>query len=142
MDCAAEEQLVRMSLDDIAGIDSTHIDLDERIVTVTHRIETSVIKEALDGLRLGTTPLGEGSEAGFEGTAKSESEERRALTVALAINAVFFVAEMIAGILGRSMGLVADSLDMLADASVYALSLVAVGGSAPSHQLLWSCSKI
>jgi Co/Zn/Cd efflux system component len=53
--------------------------------------------------------------------------ERRALGLALAINAALFVAELGAGILAHSMGLVADSLDMLADASVYALSLFAVG---------------
>jgi Co/Zn/Cd efflux system component len=33
------------------------------------------------------------------------------------------------GIISKSMGLVADSLDMLADSFVYALSLLAVGGT-------------
>ena len=45
------------------------------------------------------------------------------------INAIFFVGELTAGFLSGSMGLVADSLDMLADALVYSLSLAAVGGS-------------
>ncbi|MGK7371036.1 MAG: cation transporter, partial [Candidatus Halalkalibacterium sp. M3_1C_030] len=45
----------------------------------------------------------------------------------LGINAVFFIIEMTAGWLVNSMGLIADSLDMLADASVYGLSLFAVG---------------
>ena len=40
-----------------------------------------------------------------------------------------FVAEMVAGIIGDSTALIADSLDMFADASVYALSLYAVGRS-------------
>jgi len=56
--------------------------------------------------------------------------ERRILWAVLAINAAFFAAEMAAGLASRSMGLVADSLDMLADAAVYALALWAVGGSA------------
>lgn len=47
----------------------------------------------------------------------------------LAINLGFFFIEMTTGLLSRSMGLVADSLDMLADALVYALSLWATGRS-------------
>ena len=40
-----------------------------------------------------------------------------------------FVAEIIAGIMGDSTALIADSLDMLADATVYAIGLYAVGRS-------------
>ena len=36
---------------------------------------------------------------------------------------------MVTGFIAGSMGLVADSLDMLADSIVYALSLFAVGGT-------------
>ena len=53
--------------------------------------------------------------------------EQRALLIALIINAGFFVGELTVGLISRSMGLVADALDMGADASVYALSLAAVG---------------
>src|SRR5690606_20897044 len=42
---------------------------------------------------------------------------------------VFFGLEMLFGIFSKSMGLVADSLDMLADSIVYALALFAVGGT-------------
>lgn len=45
----------------------------------------------------------------------------------MSINAVMFVAEIIAGIVAESTGLMADSLDMLADATVYAIGLYAVG---------------
>jgi Co/Zn/Cd efflux system component len=55
--------------------------------------------------------------------------ERRTLRVVLAINAAMFVVELALGIRGGSTGLIADSLDMLADAGVYALSLGAVGRS-------------
>jgi Co/Zn/Cd efflux system component len=44
-----------------------------------------------------------------------------------------FGVELAFGLQGRSTGLIADSLDMLADAGVYALSLLAVGRSL-SHQ--------
>lgn len=55
--------------------------------------------------------------------------ERRALWMLLGINATMFVGEAVAGWLGQSTGLMADSLDMLADASVYGIALYAVGRS-------------
>ena len=63
-------------------------------------------------------------------TADGVAGERRTLRLLLAINAVMFGVELVAGWLGESMGLIADSLDMLADAGVYTASLLAVGSSA------------
>jgi len=48
------------------------------------------------------------------------------LKIVLAINAVMFVVELTAGLLGNSVSLVADSLDMLGDALVYGFSLYVV----------------
>lgn len=56
--------------------------------------------------------------------------ERRTLLKLLLINGVMFVVGVAGGIVADSTALVADSLDMLADASVYALSLFAVGKAA------------
>ena len=53
--------------------------------------------------------------------------ERRALWTLLAINGAMFLVEAVAGWWGESTGLLADSLDMLADASVYGIALYAVG---------------
>lgn len=61
------------------------------------------------------------------GADQAESLERKTLIVLLAINALMFVAELTLGWLAQSTGLIADSLDMLADATVYGLSLYAVG---------------
>ena len=55
--------------------------------------------------------------------------ERRTLWVLLAINGAMFLVEAVAGWLADAAGLVADSLDMLADASVYGIVLYAVGRS-------------
>jgi cation diffusion facilitator family transporter len=55
--------------------------------------------------------------------------ERRTLWILLAINGSMFVVEAVAGWLADATGLLADSLDMLADASVYAIALFAVGGA-------------
>lgn len=57
-------------------------------------------------------------------------DQSRVLWILLSINAVMFVAEIIAGIVAESTGLMADSLDMLADATVYAIGLYAVGKAA------------
>jgi len=56
-------------------------------------------------------------------------EQRRVLILLLAINGVMFMAEIVAGIIADSTALIADSLDMLADATVYAIGLYAVGRS-------------
>ena len=53
--------------------------------------------------------------------------ERRILIVALLINAGMFVAEFSAGLVSGSTALLADSLDMLADAIIYTLGLLALG---------------
>jgi cation diffusion facilitator family transporter len=59
--------------------------------------------------------------------ANTAAGERRILVVVLLINATMFVAEFSAGLLAGSTALLADSLDMLADAIVYAIGLMAVG---------------
>lgn len=61
------------------------------------------------------------------GTDQAQRLERKTLVVLLSINAFMFVSELVLGWLAQSMGLIADSLDMLADAGVYGLSLYAVG---------------
>ena len=55
--------------------------------------------------------------------------ERHTLLKLLAINAVMFVVELAAGWVAQSSGLIADSLDMLADAFVYTVALLAVGST-------------
>ena len=52
------------------------------------------------------------------------------LWIVLAINAVMFVVEFAGGIFASSTALMADSLDMLGDATVYAFSLFVLNRSA------------
>jgi cation diffusion facilitator family transporter len=59
--------------------------------------------------------------------AHADRHERRILIVVLLINAGMFVAEFSAGLVSGSTALLADSLDMLADALIYALGLFAIG---------------
>lgn len=58
-----------------------------------------------------------------------EADQRRVLIIVMALNAAMFVLEFAAGLIARSAALMADSVDMLGDASVYALSLYALGRS-------------
>ncbi|MGL1832259.1 cation transporter [Rhodocyclaceae bacterium SMB388] len=63
-------------------------------------------------------------------TDSDDAMQRNVLWWLLGINAFMFVAEFGAGLWAQSAGLIADSLDMFADATVYALALYAVGRSA------------
>ena len=55
--------------------------------------------------------------------------ETRTLVLLLAINASMFVVELAAGWIAQSTALIADSLDILADAGVYTVALLAVGST-------------
>jgi len=55
-----------------------------------------------------------------------KADQRRVLIVVMVINFVMFMAEFGGGVFARSSALIADSLDMLGDAVVYALSLYAL----------------
>ncbi|MFW2340783.1 MAG: heavy-metal-associated domain-containing protein, partial [Acidimicrobiia bacterium] len=100
MDCAAEEQLVRMRLEVVEGIEAVMVDLDERTVAVRHSSDPEMIKGALDGLDLNTTQLA-GTGASVSGDLGVVTDERKVFRVALIINAGFFVAEFAAGLIGR-----------------------------------------
>ena len=57
------------------------------------------------------------------------ARQGRVLYLVLSINAVMFVLEFVAGWLAQSTALLGDSLDMLGDASVYAVTLYALTAS-------------
>ncbi|MCK5336412.1 MAG: cation transporter [Gammaproteobacteria bacterium] len=56
-------------------------------------------------------------------------EQSAVLKKLLLINAVMFVIEITLGVMAESTALIADSLDMFADAAVYSIGLYAVGRS-------------
>ncbi|HEX2717030.1 MAG TPA: cation diffusion facilitator family transporter [Gemmatimonadaceae bacterium] len=57
------------------------------------------------------------------GHARDHGDARRRLTIALALTAVFLVAEVVGGLLSNSLALLADAGHMLTDAGALALSL-------------------
>lgn len=127
MDCPSEENLIRMKLSAFP-ITQLEFDLEKRNLTVYHENEIGPIEKALAELDLGSIKLNT-SETDYTDVQEDTHKQRTLLWSVLIINFAFFVIEMLTGFISRSMGLVADSLDMLADSSVYGLSLLAVGGS-------------
>jgi Co/Zn/Cd efflux system component len=57
----------------------------------------------------------------------ADKDYRRVLWIALAVNAVMFVAELTASWTSGSLSLLADSIDFFGDAANYALSLAVLG---------------
>ncbi|WP_051363614.1 cation transporter [Deinococcus murrayi] len=130
MDCGAEEQLVRLRLEGQPGVLHLAFDLPARTLVVTHRGDAAAIERQLAGLGLGAALVGRAQGTAAPPQAEDPAGQRRVLATVLLINAALFGLELTAGLLSRSLGLVADSLDMLADALVYGLSLWAVGRAA------------
>lgn len=129
MDCPSEERLIRTALDGVAGIHGIECDLAARRVRIVHDTHEPELAARLAPLGLGAT-LVASSDATTLPAPLDPAREAATLRLVLAINAVMFVVELGAGWLARSTGLVADSLDMFADAAVYGLALYAVGRSA------------
>ena len=127
MDCAAEERLVRMVLDGRPEIRRIDADLSLRKITIIHEGNADQITALLAPLNLGaevveTSIATERDEAAMP---RGDSEART-LTIVLVINAVMFAGEMIGAFLADSSALLADSLDMFADAAVYGIALFGV----------------
>ena len=128
MDCPSEERLIRMALQDMPEIAQLQFDLTQRQLTILHQGDVAPITAKLQTLGLGArlalsrtaTPHDLAPEA-------APHSERQTLYWLLAINALMFVLEFATGIVAQSTALIADSLDMFADAAVYLLALYAVG---------------
>lgn len=132
MDCPAEENMLRMKFAEKAGVHQLECDLSTRQCRIFHTAPLAEIEAAVDALHLGATLL---KSEEYEPQEQPQEPERNAaqqkqlLLTVLLINAAFFLIEAVAGMVGESMGLLADGLDMLADALVYGMALWAVGGS-------------
>ncbi|MCS6990180.1 MAG: cation transporter [Chloroherpetonaceae bacterium] len=127
MDCMSEASLAEMKLKESPFVARLEADVPNRLLRVYHEGDSGRILSALNELGLQASLRSE-TIVEDEPLAREE-RERDALKLALVINVAFFLLECVAGIWAESMGLVADGLDMLADAMVYGLALYAVGGA-------------
>lgn len=129
MDCPSEEQMIRMKLSDLTNINSLDFDIPNRQLTVFHTENHDQIFQRLDNLKFDTSLIDSVSADNYIATTDNTDREKKLLWQVLAINFLFFALELTTGFISNSMGLVADSLDMLADSVVYGLALFAVGGT-------------
>jgi Co/Zn/Cd efflux system component len=134
MDCMSEERLVRMALQDSPA---THFDFDlaERRLTVFHDDEPQRLLALLAplGLQASIVETVCESEGPLHGQGTAPAREQATLKLLLAINGTMFFLEFGVGWVAQSTGLIADSLDMFADAAVYGVSLYAVGKAASAQ---------
>ncbi|HEX5802821.1 MAG TPA: cation transporter [Azospira sp.] len=128
MDCAAEEQLIRLALD--GAVARFAVDLPRRELTLWHAGPLAPIEARLLALGFGGERLSSAPAADAAAPPAGVADERRVLRTLLAINAAMFGIELFAGWRAESSGLVADALDMFADAAVYGVALLAVGHGA------------
>jgi Co/Zn/Cd efflux system component len=125
MDCPSEENIIRMKLDGEQFV-KLDFDISNRNLYVYHESDITSIFNAVNDLNLGASLIGS-EESNYTHVSEDHSKEKKLLWTVLLINLSLFILEIIAGFISESMGLVADSLDMLADTMVYGLSLYAVG---------------
>lgn len=116
-----------MKLESLDEVKQLEFDIPHRQLQVYHTAEIDGIQNALAELQL-NEKLVNTQEADLPEII-DQTQQRKVLWWVLGINLVFFVIEMTTGWISSSMGLVADSLDMLADSIVYGLSLLAVGAA-------------
>jgi Co/Zn/Cd efflux system component len=128
MDCPSEEGIIKMKLSGQDNIKSLRFDIPNRILEVFHSDENEEIFKLLESLNFGTSIISTEEITNLV-IIDNSNNERKLLWQVLFINFLFFVLELLTGILSNSMGLVADGLDMLADSIVYGLALYAVGHS-------------
>lgn len=136
MDCPSEEAMIRMAFESISPEVILEFDIPNRLVSILHSGNIEEITIRLESLGFGAKLLtskeiesDELSQTVEKGALKDKTE---AVTIKwlLTINAFMFVVELIVGMYAQSTGLIADAMDMFADAAVYALALFAVGRSA------------
>lgn len=130
MDCPSEENLIRMTLANVPAVGALTFDLKARELSVVHEGKLDDVLAQLVPLNLGARVLESIENVDMERATpdpEGDAAEARTLKLLLAINGIMFIFEMIVGVIAQSTGLIADSLDMFADAAVYGLALYAVG---------------
>jgi len=136
MDCPSEEGIIRMALEGVKPSVVLEFDTPNRKVRIFHGEDTEAVEERMLSIGLGarrksTEPVSDDAIACAQETAQDTAEkEMGVLKWLLAINGIMFVVEIVVGWWAQSTGLIADSLDMFADAAVYGVALYAVGHSA------------
>lgn len=124
MDCPSEEELIKMKLKSFQNIQELEFDLRNRELKVYYFGEIEFINRAIEELNFNSTIIG--TEIVVHIVKQNDKNEKKLLWTVLIVNFSLFILELITGFIANSIGLVADSLDMFADAIVYGLSIYAI----------------
>jgi hypothetical protein len=136
MDCPSEEGIIRMALEGVEPQVYLQFDTPNRKVRIFHADNADTIEDRMLSVGLGARRESTAQVSGDEIIRAQETaqgaaqKETGVLKWLLAINGIMFVIEIAVGWWAQSTGLIADSLDMFADAAVYGVALYAVGHSA------------
>jgi len=138
MDCPSEEQMIRMALGSLS-IRSMDFDIPNRKIVICHDEDPNTVLDNLVPLGYGAKidsshVLDQSQVESIPISSYEKTQERKVLIWLLALNGLMFFIELIAGWMAQSAGLIADALDMFADAAVYGVALYAVGKAA-GHKL-------
>lgn len=129
MDCPSEENLIKLKLQGFKGeVNHLEFNLEARKLSVWYQGSLDELLALLEDLKLGTQLESE-DWADYQEDQAADQKEMRLLVYVLLINFSFFLLEGLAGWFSHSFGLQADGLDMLADALVYGLAILAIGRS-------------
>ena len=128
MDCPSEESLIRMKLEGMKNIKALEFDIAQRTLGVIHEGNADLITGAIGSLNFNSAII-KSKEIDEDEMMLLENhhQERNIFITVFFINFSFFVLELIYGYLSNSMGLIADSFDMLADAIIFGISIFVVG---------------
>jgi len=136
MDCPSEEGMIRMAFNSLEPKPLLNFNIPNRLVTIYHANNLDEVTRRMESLNYGAA-LNNTQEISASDIAQTQQsslindkEEAKTLKWLLAINGVMFFIELAVGLYAQSTGLIADALDMFADAAVYALALFVVGKSA------------
>lgn len=137
MDCPAEEQLIRLALQEEPAVRAVAADLAARELLVDHDGDPAAVLARLEPFGLGTRIAGSVIRSDTDdelAVAATGAQEQRTLRLVLAINGVMFLGEIVGAYLADSSALLADSLDMFADAAVYGIALYGVRRAAADQR--------
>lgn len=127
MDCPSEIKQIEALFGNNDGVRQINFDLGKREVRFYHTIPIQEILGSLERVSLNGEALKTNTISENEIEKSEASVEMGTLKVLLFINFGMFIFEIVFGFLSESTGLIADSIDMLADSLVYGVSLYAVG---------------
>jgi Co/Zn/Cd efflux system component len=132
MDCPSEERMIRMAVEGQQEVRKLEFDIPQRMMTLYHEGMPQKFLQLMAPLNFGSEivsseEITEERSQISDRNADSSADEAKVLRLLLGVNAAMFLFEIVLGWISESTGLVADSLDMFADAAVYGISLYAVG---------------